>query len=105
MPTFTKLLAINMVAKSRSESLLNRKIFASAEFLHSPIKFKSLGLNEKNAISDADTKPEQAKRTTATNNAMIALISGAMNSIEPKRFMISVKKESESKIIYLLLKG
>ena len=35
---------------------------------------------------------------------MIALISGAMNSIEPKRFMISVKKESESKIIYLLLK-
>lgn len=56
--TLTKLFEMRIVAKSLSELANNDFIRVSALCFSSSISLKSDGVKEKNAISDADTKPE-----------------------------------------------
>ena len=72
MVTFTKLLEIKMVANNLSESSNKDAIYLSDEWFSSSISLRSLGDKEKNAISDADTKPEANNNNTAKTMAIIA---------------------------------
>ena len=58
MVTFTKLFVISIVASSRSVSSNKFLIFSSEGCFPSSIEFKSDGESEKNAISEAEAKPE-----------------------------------------------
>lgn len=84
MATFTKLLEISIVASSRSESSRSCRILLSAAHLPSSITLKSVGDKEKKAISEAETKAEQPKRTIEMNKAMKAAASGAV-TLMPKK--------------------
>ena len=70
--TFTKLLDINIVANNFSESFNKAIIRLSERCSSSSISLRSLGEREKNAISDADTKPEANNNKTAKLIAIIA---------------------------------
>ena len=61
MVTFTKLFVISIVASSRSVSSNKFLIFSSEGCFPSSIEFKSDGESEKNAISEAEAKPEASK--------------------------------------------
>lgn len=74
--TLTKLLVIKMVASKRSLSLINFSIFSSEGCLPSSTSFKSVGVSEKKAISDADAKPDASKRIPAATMAIIDEVSG-----------------------------
>ena len=63
--TFTKLLEIKMVANSFSESFNKAIIRPSEECSSSYISLRLFGEREKNAISEADTKPEANNSNTA----------------------------------------
>ena len=65
MVTLTKLLEINMVANSLSLNSNNWLILASADLSLSSISLKSLGLNEKKAISEPETKAEAPNKIIA----------------------------------------
>ena len=65
MVTFTKLFVISIVASSRSVSSNKFLIFSSEGCFPSSIEFKSDGESEKNAISEAEAKPEASKSTPA----------------------------------------
>ena len=97
MVTFTKLLEIRIVAKSRSESSKRANILRSLSLLLWLISLKSLGEREKNAISEADTKPEQKSNTIASTMAMIAPTVGVFNVMLLKRSASWHKYESGSK--------
>ena len=77
MVTFTKLLDIKIVANSRSESANKLLIRLSEEWFSSSMSFKSLGDKEKNAISEADTKPEANNNNTARIIATNSPVPGA----------------------------
>ena len=81
--TLTKLLDIRIVANKRSES-------ASRDL-------KSLGENEKNAISDADTKPEANNNRTANEIATMAPTEGAVTVTPSNKSAKRHKYESGSK--------
>ena len=68
--TFTKLLAINIDANRYSERSRRRLITGSAGRFSSPISFRSPGVREKNATSEADTKPETNSSKKARLNAI-----------------------------------
>ena len=72
MVTFTKLFEIRMVANNRSESFNKAMIRLSEECSSFSISLRSLGEREKNAISDAETKPEANNNNTARMIAIIA---------------------------------
>ena len=74
--TFTKLLDIKIVANKRSESFFNSRILLSAACLFSSILPTSVGEREKNAISEAETKPEQPNNNTDKTRAIVAPKSG-----------------------------
>ena len=65
MVTFTKLFEIRIVANKRSESSNKAMIRLSDECSSSSISLRSPGEREKNAISEADTKPDANKTKEA----------------------------------------
>ena len=69
MVTFTKLFVISIVASSRSVSSNKFLIFSSEGCFPSSIEFKSDGESEKNAISEAEAKPEASKKHTSQYNS------------------------------------
>lgn len=97
--TFTKSLAIKMVANKCSESFNKDLIRLSTIFSCLSTSFKSLGEREKNAISDAETKAEHPKSITANKSATIAPKLGAITVTPLNRDCISDMNESESKEI------
>ena len=82
--TFTKLFVINIVANKRSVSSNKFLIFSSEGCFPSSMALKSEGDNEKNAISEAEAKPEASKSTPAKTMAIIAEIEGACTVIPLK---------------------
>ena len=72
MVTLTKLLEIRIVANNRSESSNKAIMRLSDECSSSSISLRSFGDKEKNAISDADTKPEANNNNTAKTIAITA---------------------------------
>lgn len=81
MVTFTKLFVISIVASSRSVSSNKFLIFSSEGCFPSSIEFKSDGESEKNAISEAEAKPEASKSTPANTIAIIAETEGVCTVI------------------------
>lgn len=57
----------------------------SWDFFSSSISIRSCGDREKNAISEADTKPEKTKQTSAIRSAKIPPAVTGRTSIEVKR--------------------
>ena len=76
-PTFTKLLAIRIVANNRSESAFKAMIFRSDSCFSSSISLMSVGDREKKAISEAEAKPEQRSNNMAQAKATQAPKLGA----------------------------
>ena len=72
MAIFTRLLHIRIVAKSRSLSARNFSIFVSAITFSSSMALRSAGDKLKNAISEAEMKPEQISKTHDITKAMYA---------------------------------
>jgi len=68
--TFTKLLAIRIAASRYSERSSKRWINGSEGAFSSRMSLISPGVNEKNATSEADTKPETNSRRIARLNAI-----------------------------------
>ena len=97
MVTFTKLFVIKIVASKRSVSAKRLSIFSSAGCFFSSNAFKSDGEREKNAISEADAKPETSKRIPAKTMATIAEIEGNCTDIPLKTSANWHKKASGSK--------
>ena len=67
-----------MVANVRSESSPKARICLSRSLLLSSNSFKSLGDNEKKAISEPEAKPEKNRSITAKMAAKMAPVEGAM---------------------------
>ena len=84
MVTFTKLFVISIVASSRSVSSNKFLIFSSEGCFPSSIEFKSDGESEKNAISDAEAKPEASRSKPARIMAIIADNEGVFTDIPLK---------------------
>ena len=95
--TLTKLLDIRIVANKRSESANNDLIYLSEVCFSSSTSFKSPGDNEKNAISEADTKPEANNRRTANEIATMAPTEGAATVTPSNKSAKRHKYESGSK--------
>ena len=95
--TLTKLLEIRMVANKRSESANKSLMYLSEECSSSSTSFKSLGDKEKNAISDADTKPEANNNNTANEIAIMAPMEGAVTVTPSNNSAKRHKNESGSK--------
>lgn len=76
MVTFTKLLDIRIVASNFSESSNKATIRLSEACSSFSISLRSLGEREKNAISEADTKPEANNNNIAKEIATIAPTEG-----------------------------
>ena len=72
------LLVIKMVASVRSESSRNCKIFLSVSVALSLSSFKSVGDNEKNAISEPEAKPDTTSSRQARMPATTAPREGVM---------------------------
>ena len=84
MVTFTKLFVIRIVANKRSVSSNSLLILSSEGCFFSAITLRSDGESEKNAISEADAKPETSRSKPANTMAMIAGIEGACTDIPLK---------------------
>ena len=97
MVTFTKLLDIRIVANNRSESANKSLIRLSEEWSSSSISFKSPGDKEKNAISDADTKPDANNKSIANDMATIAPAEGDITVTPSNNSAKRHKYESGSK--------
>ena len=91
--TFTRLLAIRMVASVRSDSARNCMILASAFDFSSSSSLKSLGVSEKKAISDPEAKPDTNNRRHAITPATIAPTEGVNN-------VISLNNCKKSSMVY-----
>lgn len=76
MVTFTKLFVIKIVANRRSVLSNKLLIFTSEGCFFSAMAFKSDGESEKNAISEAEAKPETSSNKPANTIAMMAEIEG-----------------------------
>ena len=76
MVTFTKLLDIKIVANNRSVSFSKSIMRLSDGCSSSSISLRSVGDKEKNAISEADTKPDANNSNTAKEMATIAPTEG-----------------------------
>ena len=70
--TFTKLLMIRIVASRYSEWLNSFRSNESEVEFSSFTSFISLGVNEKDATSEAETKPETSSNNAAIRSATIA---------------------------------
>jgi len=79
IPIFAKLFQIKVVASRRSESVSNFCIILLGEESLSSIPFLSAGLNEKKAISDAETMAERHKSKSEMTSAIIELIEIVVN--------------------------
>ena len=97
MVTLTKLLDINIVASKRSESFNKLVMCLSEGCSSSSISLRSLGEREKNAISEADTKPDANNNNTANTMATIAPNEGAETVTPSKSSAKRHKYESGSK--------
>ena len=97
MVTLTKLLDIRIVASKRSESFSKLAICLSEGCSSSSISLRSPGEREKNAISEADTKPDANNNNTAKMMATIAPNEGAVTVTPSKRSAKWHKYESGSK--------
>lgn len=95
--TLTKLFDINIVARSLSELSKRYFIFLSAALLSSSILLRSLGEREKNAISDAEMKPETYNKAPAKIIDTKAPVDGAVNVILENKSAKRHKYESGSK--------
>lgn len=99
MVTLTKLLDIRMVASKYSESPSNALIRESDGCSSPSILLRSDGDKEKNAISDAETKPEAYNKTAARIIATTAPAVGGVTVTPSHRFCQKDKYESGSKEI------
>ena len=97
MVTFTKLLEIKIVANKRSESFNKVMMRLSDECSSSSISLRSFGEREKNAISEADTKPDANKSNTARMIATMAPNEGGQTVTPSKSSAKRHKYESGSK--------
>ena len=79
-----EILSSKIVANKRSVSSNKFLIFSSEGCFPSSMALKSEGDNEKNAISEAEAKPEASKSTPAKTMAIIAEIEGACTVIPLK---------------------
>lgn len=95
--TFTKLFEMRIVANRRSDSSRRFKIFLSLSLLLCSISLISLGESEKNAISEAETNPEQNNRIKAKTMAIMAPTEGGYTVIPSNKLANWHKYESESK--------
>ena len=95
--TLTKLLDIKIVANNRSESASNALIYLSEDDFSSSISLRSVGEREKNAISEADTKPDANNKRTAKEIATIAPTEGAYTVTPSNNSAKRHKYESGSK--------
>ena len=77
--TLTRLFAVRMVARSRSESERSAEALRYRGESDSEICLSSSGESEKNDVSDAETKPERTKRSRAVTIAMTDPAVGAQN--------------------------
>jgi hypothetical protein len=99
MVTLTKLFVTNIVASSRSESLNNTPIFSSDGCFLSFISLRSEGLSEKNAISEAEAKPDANNSSPAIDIANMAESDGVVMFISLNMSVKPHKKLSESKVL------
>ena len=97
MVTLTKLLEIKIVASKRSESLSRDMMRLSEGCSSSSISLRSFGEREKNAISDADTKPDANNSNTAKTMATMAPNEGVATVTPSKSSAKRHKYESGSK--------
>ena len=81
MVTFTKLFVMRIVASKRSVSDNELLTLSSEECFLSAIAMRSAGESEKNAISDADAKPETSKSKPANTMETMADTEGACTVI------------------------
>lgn len=100
MATLTRLFVINMVAKRRSVSARSCSILVSAGWLCCFILSMSVGVREKNAISEAETKAEQPSNRIASTRANIVPGPGAVSCMLPDRLFRKDRKGSGSKMYY-----
>jgi len=84
--TFTKLLVINIVVRSSSESDNNKLMFLSAGCLHNSISLRLAGDKEKKAISEAEANADTNKSNPAKTIAIIAETEGSLNCMESNIF-------------------
>ena len=75
----TKLFDMRMVASSFCDLLSSLLMIRSLALFPSSISLRSVGVSEKKAISEADTKPEQKSNRQANTSATTAPIEGAVN--------------------------
>lgn len=95
--TLIKLFEMRIVASSLSESDNKVLICSSAGLLSSSISFKSPGVSEKKAISEAETKPEAINKKPANTMAMIAPNEGEYTVTSANKSVKACKNESGSK--------
>ena len=81
MATLTRLLAVSIVARRRSESESSDDALRQRGESSSEIRFSSSGESEKNDVSDADTNPDKNKRSRAVTIAMTDPADGILKPI------------------------
>ena len=79
MVMLTKLFDMSIVASSFCDLFSSLLMIRSLTLLPSSISLRSVGVSEKKAISEADTKPEQKSSRQANTSATTAPIEGAVN--------------------------
>ena len=79
MVTLTRLLVISMVASVRSLSALSFSMLASLLLFSGSSSLRSLGDNEKKAISEPEANPETSSSSPASTIAKMAPAEGAIN--------------------------
>ena len=95
MPTFTRLLAINIVASSNLEFSSKCTIRLLTEVFDERISFSCDGDKEKNAVSEAEAAAEHNRRTSTVINPAIRPAEEA-RSVEVKFNKISALNASGS---------
>ena len=97
MVMFTKLFDMSIVANNFCDLPNRRAMMWSLILSLSSISFKSEGVSEKKAISEADTKPEQKSSRQANTRATIAPTEGAVMHMEEKASTIGCHNDDISK--------
>ena len=86
--TLTRLLAVSIVARRRSESESRAEALRQRGESSSDIRFSSSGESEKKDVSDADTNPDNIKRSRAVTIAMTDPAVGILKPIVSIRLAI-----------------
>ena len=86
--TLTRLLAVSIVARRRSESESNDDALRQRGESSSEMCLSSSGDSEKNDVSEADTNPERNKRSRAVTIAMTDPAVGILKPIGSIRLTI-----------------